>query len=149
MWKNCLEKMRASGFTYGASWSAKFFESELRMSKDTAQFAFEMMALKEAIEKEDGFYLRSSENGLMYDIPTAFGHEDISTRLERGIRRDAVRVINLRSATLANPDATLSQSERCKMEGNLAKAATRLILISRSSAIEKIIRKSSPKLLEK
>lgn len=149
LWKRCLEQMRAEGLGYGKVWKAAFFEEVLRTPRTRPQYSFEMMELKQAIEKEDGYYLQSSESGELWSIPQAPDHEWVCQRIERGIRRDAVRVINLRSATLLNPTAELEEGDRMRMEHNLEKAATRLVLMARQKSVVKALQAAAPKLLEK
>lgn len=148
LWKNCLEKMRAQGFGYGSSWPVDFFEGELRRKRDEQQFAFEMMALKQALEEEDGYYLESSESGKLWSIPAAAAHEDVAKSFEHKMRRYSVRSVAIRAATLTNASATLTDAERQKMEANLERASTRLVLLARQQSIVKKLKQQSPKLLK-
>ena len=149
IWKHCLEIMRGAGMTYGNRWRVEFFEEHLRCKRDSAQFAFEMLALKQAIEEEDGYYLQQIENGAAWSIPAAAEHEDVARGFEQKMRRYAVRSIGIRAATLENPAAELTDGERRKMEANLEKASVRLLLISRQKQVQKVVLGKSPKLLKK
>ncbi len=149
LWRHALDRMRAGGYSYGSHWKTEFFEQIFRCQRESNQFRFEMMALKQAIEEEDGYYLRSSENGDLWNIPLAFGHEETARSFDQKLRRYAVRSINLRSATLMNPKAELTDSERRKMEHNLEKASVRLLLISRQQSVVNSLKDHSPKLLAK
>lgn len=149
LWKNCLDNMREEQFSYGKTWEAEYFEKALRQPRASKQFAFEMLSLKQEIEREDGMYLKSEENGARYSIIAANAHEDVAARFDRKVRSFAVRSINLRSATLLNPDAKLTDDERRRMEHNLERASLRLVLLSRSESAAKVLREHAPAILDK
>lgn len=149
IWKSCLDHLRETGLTYGMKWKSDFFEKELRCARGSDQFAFEMLALKQALEDEDGYYLRQSENGETWEIPPAAEHEDVSQLFERKMRRYAARAITLRNSTLMNQKADLTPAERGRMESNLERASVRLLLLSRQKSIERIVKQNKPKLLDK
>jgi len=149
LWKNCLEAMREKGFTYGASWPVNFFESQLRTKADSTQFQFEMLQLKCAMEEEDGYYLRSEENGALWSIPAAADHEDVARSFESKMKRYAVRSVALRNSTLTNPDAVLSDAERTRMEAALERASIRMVLMARQKQICRLVFEKKPKLLQK
>jgi hypothetical protein len=149
LWKGVLDEMREEGLSYDLSWPAEFFEKRLRCDKGTDQFQLQMLAIKQDIEARDGFYLRSSKSGAVWEIPSAPEHEDIAVGLDAKVRRCAVRSINLRAATLMNPDAVLTESERQRMESGLERASIRLVLISRQKSVVDILQANAPKLLER
>jgi hypothetical protein len=149
LWKNCLAAMRDDGIDYGKTWQSEYFEQAFRTPRDTQAFVFEMMSLRNTLEKDDGYYLKQLNNGAEYMIQTAVGHEDEASRFDRKVRTYAVRSVNLRSATLMNPKAELSEPERAKMEKGLEIASTRLVLMARQKNITRILTQHAPKLLEK
>lgn len=149
LWKSCLEKMREAGLAYEMSWPAEFFEKELRCVRGSNEFAFAMLDLRASMEEEDGYYLRSEKNGELWSIPKAFDHESVAHGFDSKLRRYCVRAINLRSATLMNPKAQLTDGERKKMESGLEKSQVRLALLARSQSVAKLLAKKSPKLLKK
>lgn len=149
LWKSCLDKMRSDGMTYCSHWKAEFFEEHLRCNRDTDQFVFEMLELKQEIEEEDGFYFRQIKNGQAFEIPPAAEHEIVAKTFERKLRRYAVRSISIRSATLSNPQAQLTECERKRMDHNLEQASIRLLLLSRQKSIENVLKERKPQLLEK
>lgn len=151
LWKACLDEMRETGFTYGASWGAEFFETRLRCANDTDEFCFAMINIRCAIEYDDGYSIKSkrAENGLVFFIPSAPGHEEVASAFDQKMRRYLVRAINLRSATLINPQAELTEGERAKMTKNLERDGIRLVLIAREKSVMKCLEKHQPKLLEK
>jgi hypothetical protein len=149
LWRTCLKEMREAGFSYDSTWPTEYFEKALHCARDEVQFAFEMLSLRKEVEIEDGYYIRSEENGKRWIITSAPGHEDIAAGFDTKLRRYAVRSVNLRSATLMNPKAQLSDVERARMEKNLEKASVRLVLLSRSVSIAKDVMKHNPKLLDR
>jgi hypothetical protein len=149
LWKSTLEEMRAKGYSYESQWPTTFFEERLHQRRDTASFAFEMLALRHAIEEEDNYYLQECESGAFFRIPSASEHGDIARSFDASMRRFAVRSISLRAGTLSNPVAVLTDSERRRMEKELERAAVRLVLISRARGFEHLAQKHSPKLLKK
>ena len=149
LWKNCLQQMRDDGLEYGKVYPVEYFEKFLRATRDQQSFIFEMMNLKQTVEKEDGYYLKQINSGSEYMIQTAAGHEEEAHRFDSKVRRYAVRSVNLRAATLMNPKAELTDGERAKMEKSLEIASTRLVLMSRQKRIAETIATHAPKLLHK
>lgn len=149
LWKNALAEMRENGLTYGNTWEASFFEKHFRQQRTAKEFAFEMMALRSEIEREDGYYLKSSEDGALWHVVKAAECEAVASNFDRKMRRYAVRSINLRSATLLNPAAELTPAERQQMEASLERASIRLVLIARSQSVADVVSKHAPKLLER
>lgn len=149
LWRNALDKIREAGLTYGKTWQSDFFEKELRCDRDSKEFAFAMMAIRQEVERDDGFYIKSEENGARWSIVAAPDHESVAQTFDTKVRRYAVRSINLRSATLMNPEANLTEDERRKMEHNLEKASLRLILMSRAQSVANVVSEHAPSLLEK
>lgn len=149
LWRNALEQLREDGLAYGKTWTVDFFEHHLRCPRTAKEFAFGMMALKQELEREDGYYLKSEEDGARWSIVAAADHETVASTFDTKVRRYAVRAINLRSATLMNPEANLTAEDRRKMERNLERASLRLVLMSRASSVAAVVAEHSPKLLEK
>jgi hypothetical protein len=149
LWRACLDEMRETGFTYQSKWPVEFFEERLRVKRDTQEFAFAMVDLRKAIEEEDGYKLKSSENGRVWSIPTGYGHEGVAHTFDNKVRSYMVRSINIRSATLQNPRAALTITERATMEKNLETASKKLVLVSRAVSISRVLEKHQPKLLVK
>jgi hypothetical protein len=148
LWRRALEQMRAAGLDYEKAWPVEFFEKEFRANKDAPSFAFEMMGLRKELEDEDGYYLRSSENGKQFYIVAASAVEDVAQGFEQKLRRFAKRAICLRSSTLTNEKAKLTEDERRRMEQNLERASVRLLLISRQQSIAKAVNETAPNLLQ-
>ena len=140
LWKNCLEIMRADGLDFGKSWPVKFFSEHLKCEPDSAQFQFEMLSLKQALEDDDGYYLQQTNSGKSWAIPLAGEHEDVAKTFERKLRRYAIRSISIRSSVLSNPKAELSESDRQKMEGGLDRAQFRLLMLTRQRPIQSAVR---------
>jgi hypothetical protein len=149
LWKAVAKGLIKDGISYGQEWDVEWFERNLRCPRDSKDFAFAMMSLRGLIEEDVGVYIRERDNGKKFYIPPAPEHEDIATGFDRKVRRFAVRSVNLRSATLMNPLAQLSDSERSKMERNLEHASMRLVLMARAKSVSDCVRQHNPKLLEK
>lgn len=149
LWRNCLENMREEGLNYGSTWTKEYFEEALRAKVGDSDFAFAMMALRQELEEQDGLYLKSEENYARFSVVAAPDHETVASKFDSKVRRYAVRSINLRSATLLNPKAELTEEERKKMEQNLERASVRLVLMSRAASVAKIVAEHAPKLLQK
>lgn len=156
LWRICLKKMReSSSFGYGGQWDTSWFESMLGCIRDTSEFAFAMLDLRQELETEDGYYLESNtvveeETGIRketWSIPDAVGHGDVATNFESKMRRYASRSVRLLEKTLHNPTAKLSDADKCKMEKKQEIAATRLVLLAREKSIADWVKKSKPKML--
>lgn len=133
-WRHALEILRREGLTYGLTIKAERLAELLRADVNTPQFQFGMIELRRRIEMDDGYYLACTESGAAWKIIEADSHEDQARTFDTKVRRYAVRSVNLRSATLMNPDADLKPEVRASMERNLEHAATRLALISRRNS---------------
>lgn len=147
LWKQALADMRNDGLDYEKSWPVEFFEQRFRTTRDTQQFTFEMLELRQELEREDGYYFRSSENGRLYSIPPAAAHEDIARMFESKMSRYARRSVSLRYATLDNEKADLTDRDRAKLEQGAERASVRLALMSRVKSVERELRKHCPQLL--
>lgn len=156
LWRICLKNMReAPGFGYGAQWDAAWLEKQLNCTRDSNEFAFAMLELRQGLETEDGYYLEShtiveDTTGIrkeVWAIPDAEGHGEVACNFETKMRRYASRSVRLRERTLQNPKAVLDASARAKMEKKQEIAATRLVLLAREKTICDYVRKSKPKLL--
>jgi hypothetical protein len=149
LWRKVLEQMRADGLEYGKSWPAEFFEKGFRSVRGSSAFAFELMGLRKELEDEDGYYMRSSENGAQFYIVEAEACEEVAQHFETKMKRYARRSLLLRVATLGNEKAKLSEETKAKMDKNAARAGTRLVLLARQDSISEAVRKHAPNLLEK
>lgn len=147
LWKQLIQDMRTDGLDYLKSWPTEFFEKALRSNRNTPQFVFEMLGLRQELEEEDGYYLRSSENGKLYSIPSAADHEEVAVTFEQKLKRYARRSIALRNSTLTNEKAILTDEERRRMQHSLERASIRLALLSRQQSVENSLRQHAPKLL--
>lgn len=134
LWRTCLEEMKGS-LAFDSVWPAEFFEERFRCKRTDHAFEWEMIALRRHLEEEDGYYLRSENDGASHRIPSAAQHEDVSTGFDRKVKRYAKRSVTLRASVLMNPAAQLNDAERRLMESNMERAAHRLLLLSRSQTI--------------
>jgi hypothetical protein len=147
LWKSLAEEMVDKGIQYGQTWPVSFFEAGLKQDRNSNEFVFGMLSLRSWLEVEHGYYLRSHENGELWSVPHAAEHETVARTFDHKVRRYAVRSINLRSATLTNPDAKLTDEERERMEESLERASVRLVLISRTVSIARVLKKHAPGML--
>ena len=130
LWKSFLDGLRQRGeLSYGATWDVSVFESAFRCKADDEQFDFQVLAMRQEVEENDGFYLHQS--GSKFYIPTAAEHEDVARVFETKLKRYSRRAVNIRHATLTNETANLTDEERRKMENGHARAAIRLALLCR------------------
>jgi hypothetical protein len=157
LWRVALAKLRRrEDFGYGMQVEVAWLEKEMSCRRDSSEFAFSMLEMREAIEHEDGFYfglqtIIESETGLrkeFYNIPSAAEHENVCQNFERKMRRLAGRAVELRNKTLANPEADLTQQQRQKMEKSCEVAAFRTLLLRRERKALGVLRKHAPSLLE-
>jgi len=142
-----LKRMREGGMTYNSQWSAKWFEDVFKHERDSKEFAFSIMSLRQAIEEEDGYYLQQHDDGNAYRIPDADEHGEVAKGMERKMRRYAARCVILRNRTLANPQAVLSDHARATMEREAEIAAVRRIMLRRERQIVSHIKETKPTLL--
>ena len=146
-WKHALDVLREKGLAYGQTITCKELASLMRCTPESPQFAFGMISLRHAIEHEDGYYMRSIDSGAAFRIVAAEEHENVAETFDSKVRRFAVRSINIRSATLMNPNANLTDATRARMESQLEKASIRLALISRAGSVVKGLGDKAQKLL--
>jgi hypothetical protein len=158
LWRVALVNLRnRSDFGYGMQVEVSWLEKEMCCRRETSEFAFNMLEMREAIEQEDGFYfglqtIIEPETGVrkeFYFIPSAAEHENVCANFERKMRRLAGRAVDLRNKTLSNPDAEMTEQQRQKMEKSCEVAAFRTLLLQRERKALGVIRKHAPKLLEK
>lgn len=144
-----MDEMREQGIGYGSKWPVEFFEGKLKEKRGTSAFAFALISIRHSIEVEEGYYIKSAENGQVFEVVDAPLHEDVAASFDHKLRRYAVRSINLRSATLLNPNAQLTDEQRKVMESNLEKASVRLVLISRQTSISKYLAEKNPDMIQR
>lgn len=149
LWKRALEEMIRDGLNYGKSWPVEFYERHFRCNRHERAFGWEMMDLRQCLERDHGYYLRSEENGRLYTIPEAAAHEDVAKSFERRHRRFLRRSFDIRVSTLSNPLAKLEASERNEMNGNMERAAVRLILMDREKSVLDCIKQHAPQILHR
>lgn len=147
LWLEAHKRMRDEGMTYESQWPVEWFEAILKCPRDSQEFVFSIMALRDAIEDEDGYYLRQMESGTLFKIPDAEMHGEICKGFERRLRSFAARAVILRNRTLANPKAVLSDVARKRIEKEAEIAAMRRILLHREKSVIKCVREHKPKLL--
>jgi hypothetical protein len=159
LWKAALAKLRGlPEFGYGLTLDVLWFERELNCQRDTTEFTFALLNIRQQVESENGYYLQSQtvrddETGTkreIVQIPCAADHENIAHGFETRMRSYSTRAVDLRVKTLANPEAIASMTaeQKAHMEKAMEIAAVRTVLIRRERSIVKWIKFNSPKLLE-
>ena len=157
LWRAALNTIRRrSDYGYGMKIETPELEKLLACKRDTPEFAFGMIDIRQAIESDHGYYLGSQtitedETGLrkeVWQIPNAAQHEDVAKSFEARMRRFAKRSLLIRDKTLNNDKANLSEEERANMDKAFGIAQTRLVLLRREKGVADFVRKNSPKLIE-
>jgi len=157
LWRAALNTIRRRpDYGYGMTIATPELENLLGCKRDTPEFAFGMIDIRQAIESDHGYYLGSQtitedESGLrkeVWQIPNAAQHEDVAQSFEAKMRRFAKRSMLIRDKTLSNDKANLSEEERANMDKAFGIAQTRLVLLRREKGVASFVRKHSPKLLE-
>lgn len=128
LWKNCYQNMIDAGLDYGATYSADFFEKELRCKRDTMKFGLDISLIRRALEYK-GFYL--SGRGLNAVEWIVMPPQNNASTMQ-GYQRKAIDALK-RGVILGTNTRldTLTVEERRKHESMLEKIATRAALISR------------------
>jgi hypothetical protein len=157
LWRIVLREIRErSDYGYGMQIDVAWLEGRLNSKRDSSEFAFAFLCVKQEIEDEEGYYLGMQT---IQDPETAIRHEvcQIPSASDHGLRvaqtfeakqmRYCKRALQIRQKTLNNPSANLSDSERERIEGQTKTAAIRLVLLRRQKSVIKHLTKHSPKLL--
>lgn len=157
LWRVALRKMRAQpDYGYGAVWKTEFFEEQFCEERASNAFNFAMLALRQEIEKHDGYYLRchteqdpvNGTSSERWSIPSRSEHESVAQEFESRLRSYGRRAVRIRTMTLENESQPLSNEDRGLMEASLRIASTRLLLIQRERSVARLVRHHKPALLE-
>lgn len=133
LWKDTLEKMRASGINYGQTFSAEFFEERLRGKRDEIQFRIGISEIRRELEK-DGFYLSGrGQKGNQFVILPPESNSDIMLGYQRHAIDALKRGVILGTSTCLD---TLKDSERRKHEAVLERMAIKAALMCRKEPIQ-------------
>lgn len=145
LWKNCLENLRKEGVTHGKTYTAEFFEKELRCDRNSMQFGLAISEIRRELEK-DGFYISGrGQKGNQFVILPPESNQDVMRSYGRAALDALKRGVVLGTNTRLD---TLSVQDRRRHEATLEKMAVRLMMIRRQESVCKIVSKHSPKLLE-
>lgn len=130
--------------SYGKVLETSYFEEQLRISstdeKDKREFGFAISHIRRELEKE-GFYLNGrGQEGKSYTIIPPKDNRKVMKRYQD----EAIDCLT-RAATLGmtTDTSTLSDEEKRKHEHTLNVAATRLILMKRSTRVARFIEKNN------
>lgn len=146
LWKNALQEMQKEGVGYGQTWDAEFFEKHLKCARDDMRFGLGISEIRRELEK-DGFYLSGrGQKGNQFVVLPPESNADVMKCYQRAaadaLSRGVILGTNTRLDTLNDPD-------RKKHENTLYKMATKAVLMQRSGAVAKILKKEAPALLLK
>jgi len=145
LWKNCLDEMRIEGVVYGKTYTAEYFEEQLKSPRDSMAFGLGIAEIRRELEK-DGFYIsgRGQKGNQFVILPPAS-----NSNVMRGYQRQALDAMK-RGVILGTNTRLdlLSDDERKKHEALLEKMAVRTVLMNRSQSIVKVVRQAAPELLD-
>lgn len=145
LWKSCLDNIRNAGVVYGQTFTAEYFEKQLRVTRDSMQFGLAISEIRRELEK-DGFYLSGrGQKGNQFVILPAESNADVMQHYSRAALDALKRGVILGTNTRLD---TLSVQDRRKHESTLEKMAIRVSLMRRSHQIYKAVKSTKPELLE-
>lgn len=131
-WKNCLAEMQKGKIEYGKTYSAEFFEKELKRDRDDLQFSLSISLIRRELEK-DGFYLSGKgQNGNQYVILQPENNSKIMHQYQRAAIDSLNRGVILGTNT---PLYLLKEGDRIKHEQMLQNLANKAILLSRGNQL--------------
>lgn len=132
LWKNALETMRKQGLDYGATYTAEFFEKELRTTRDTMGFGLAISEIRRELE-QDGYYLSGrGQKGDSFVILAPAANQSVMASYGRAAVDALKRGVILGTNTRLD---SLSANERRKHEALLEKLAVRLALVKHSGKV--------------
>lgn len=144
LWRNCLERMRADGVSFGKAYPADFFEAELKSTRDTLAFGIGISEIRRALEW-DGFYLSGrGQKGSQYVILNAAANASVMQSYGSSAVDLLKRAVILGSNTSLE---TLTEGERRKHDAVLERTSIKAALLARASQIAKVLRQHKPELL--
>lgn len=145
LWKHTLDKMRAGVIVYGQTFTAEYFEDNLKCKRETMQFGLAIAEIRRELEK-DGFYLSGrGQKGVQFVILPPSGNADVMKCYQRqaadALRRGVILGTNTRLDTLTD-------AERRKHESVLERMAIKAVLMNRASAVVATLKRHHPELLK-
>lgn len=144
LWKNALDEMRQQQITYGMSWTAEWFENQLKCNRDDMKFGLGISEIRRELEK-DGFYLSGrGQKGAQFVILMPESNASVMSAYQRAAVDALKRGVILGTNTRLD---SLSDADRRKHESLLQRMATKCVLMQRSAKIAEVLENTAPKLL--
>lgn len=144
LWRNAFEKLTANGFSYGQIIPTKWFEEELKQTRDQMRFSLDISMIRKELEK-DGYYLSGKgQGGDAFVILQPESHADVMLCYQRAAAEALRRGVILGTTTRLD---TLKPEDRKRHESILEKIALKSVLMGRSSRVQKLLKEKDAHLL--
>lgn len=145
LWRNCVEKMIKEGVEHGKTYSAEFFEDQLKAPRDSMGFGLGISEIRRELEKQ-GYYLSGrGQGGNQFIILPPENNQDVMAHYQRMAADALKRGVILGTNTRLD---LLPAEARKRHEGLLEKIAIRSVLMSRTQLVKKIVEKHDKQLLQ-
>lgn len=145
LWKNCLEKMLDENIQHGQTYSAEFFEQELKEKRDSMAFGIAISEIRRELEKR-GLYLSGrGQNGNQFIVLPPQNNADVMLAYQRSAIDSLKRGVILGTQTRLD---LLKAEDRRRHESILEKMAHRAALVYRTKAVMKALGEKGRKLLK-
>jgi hypothetical protein len=134
LWRTCAEAMIANGVEYGTTYTAEYFEEQLRCKRDEMKFGLGISEIRRVLETK-GFYL--SGRGLKGD---SFIILEPNKNINVLSSYSSTAVDALSRGVILGTNTrldTLTAEERRKHESALQKIAMRLVMVKKTKTIMK------------
>jgi hypothetical protein len=127
-WKACYEDMMEDGVDYGKTYTAEFFESRLRTTRDTLKFGLDVSNVRTKL-LEHGYYLSGrGGKGEQFVILEAAANSKVMENFQFAAANALKKGVILGTNTRVD---ILTDEERRKHESMLEKLAIRAALFGR------------------
>lgn len=144
LWKNCLENMIDGTVEHGKTYSAEFFEEQLKEKRETMKFGLAISEIRRELEKR-GFYLSGrGQHGNQFIILPAEGNQNVMLTYQRAAIDAMKRGVILGTQTRLD---LLNAHDRKQHEKILEKLAVRTALFTKSRTVMKALGEKGQKLL--
>ena len=140
--------MRESGLHYGMKFDVKWLENQLNCEYESISFGAGISAINDEIIA-DGYYLSArNQSGQSYTACSPENAEGVCDSFGAKANRCLRRQVTLLGGVLSNPTANLAEDQRRRLESKQEKAAFKLVMLRRASAIQRLVKAHDPKLLK-
>lgn len=144
LWRDCADRMRKQGLTYGQIFEAEFFEEALSCKRNTMEFLLAISSIRRDLESS-GFYLsgRGGKGDRFSILPANKNHDQM--RSFRAKARDS-----LRRGTILGTNTRLDElnaEDRAKHEKLLEIMGFERAMMQKSGTIKRYLGKKGKKLI--